>query len=333
MGAYDLTLGPLLAGILFNTFLYGLVVYQFATYYKTKFNDPPAIKCMIFFLFSLDTVHSIAVMWMLWQYCVAGYGEPSTLAVVLWPYTLTPIATGLASMVTQIFLGWRIYRFSHSKALFALVLALSVSSCICGFICGIRAWIIKISANLSVLTGIVTVWLVLQVVADTFVTGTLGFLLARFRTGSQRTDTVINRLIRGAVQTGLFAVLFALGDLIAFVKWPGTNFYGMFAIPIGRIYTITLLDTLLTRQELRQQLSATIDVDAIGAIPSLVQFAEGLSGNTTRTTASSAAQVPLGDISVHKEVVVCRDAAGRRAGPESRSREFGSVSKRPDSSF
>lgn len=27
--------------------------------------------------------------------------------VALWPYTFTPIATGLASMITQLFLGWR----------------------------------------------------------------------------------------------------------------------------------------------------------------------------------------------------------------------------------
>lgn len=48
---------------------------------------------------------------------------------------------------------------------------------------------------------------------------------------------MLNRLIRGAVQTGIFAGVFSLGDLIAFLNWPNTNFYGMFAIPIGRIYT------------------------------------------------------------------------------------------------
>ena len=110
---------------------------------------------------------------------------------------------------------------------------------------------------MSVLTNLVTAWLVLQVSIDVFVTGksylsdgpievlivavdfsgTLGILLARSRTGFRKTDTVINRLIRGAIQTGLFAGLFSLGDLITFALVPATNFYGMFAIPIGRIYT------------------------------------------------------------------------------------------------
>ncbi|KAF8553138.1 hypothetical protein OG21DRAFT_1510619 [Imleria badia] len=34
MGLYDTTIGALLVSILFNTFLYGLVTYQFAAYYR-----------------------------------------------------------------------------------------------------------------------------------------------------------------------------------------------------------------------------------------------------------------------------------------------------------
>ena len=48
---------------------------------------------------------------------------------------------------------------------------------------------------------------------------------------------MINRLIRGAIQTGVFASIFSLGGLIGFLASPNTNLYGMFAIPIGRVYT------------------------------------------------------------------------------------------------
>lgn len=61
--------------------------------------------------------------------------------------------------------------------------------------------------------------------------------LARSRTGYKGTDNVINRLIRGAIQTGLFASLFALGDLFCFLWLRDTNLYAMFAYPLGRIYT------------------------------------------------------------------------------------------------
>ena len=65
----------------------------------------------------------------------------------------------------------------------------------------------------------------------------LTFVLSRSRTGFQKTDSMINRLIRGAIQTGLFASIFALADLFSFVLHRETNLYAMFAFPIGRIYT------------------------------------------------------------------------------------------------
>ena len=65
----------------------------------------------------------------------------------------------------------------------------------------------------------------------------LTWLLWRSRTGFRRTDTVLYRLIRGAIQTGLFAGIFSIADLATFLTLPETNLYGMFAIPIVRIYT------------------------------------------------------------------------------------------------
>ena len=65
----------------------------------------------------------------------------------------------------------------------------------------------------------------------------LSIVLSRSRTGFRRTDTIVNRLIRGAIQTGLFASMFALADLFSFVLHRDTLLYAMFAYPIGRIYS------------------------------------------------------------------------------------------------
>ncbi|EKM53533.1 uncharacterized protein PHACADRAFT_211221 [Phanerochaete carnosa HHB-10118-sp] len=308
MGELDLTLGTLLVGIMFNTFLFGLVMFQFIAYYRGKFNDPLPVKLMVLFLFLLDSVHSIACIWMAYYYCVTGYGQPETLGVAIWPYTLTPIATGWASMVTQIFLGWRVYRFTENMYLYGLIIALAIPSCALGMTCGIKAWIIKEAAKLSVLTNLVTAWLVLQVGVDALVTITLGIILARSKTGFQKTDTVVNRLIRGAIQTGLFAGIFSIGDLITFTRWPNTNFYGMFAIPIGRVYTNTLLDTLVSRNELRAQLHGTVDMDSARQAPSLLKWGRrNAPSSSISTTQAASTNIQLSEISVQKEVVVFGD--------------------------
>ena len=74
------------------------------------------------------------------------------------------------------------------------------------------------------------------------------------RTSFRQTNTVIYRLIRASVQTGIFCTVFAMGDMISFrktpfletmhadlvlyiVAMPRNNLFGMFAFPIGRIYT------------------------------------------------------------------------------------------------
>ncbi|KAH7921677.1 hypothetical protein BV22DRAFT_1132059 [Leucogyrophana mollusca] len=268
MGLYDTSIGTLLIGIFFNTYLYGLVTYQFAAYYKSDFGDRPAIKYMVLFLFILDTIHSATSIYMAWIYCVENYGNPTALTIAVWPYTFTPIATALAALVTQVFLGYRILRLSNSKVLFGVVILLAIPSFALGMACGIKAWIIKVLVELPKINNIVTAWLAMQVGCDAFITATLTIILSRSRTGFRKTDTVLNRLIRGAIQTGLFAGIFSLGDLVSFLSWPDTNLYGMFAVPIGRIYTNTLLDTLLTRTELKNKMAGTYDVgSSIGWAP------------------------------------------------------------------
>jgi len=123
---------------------------------------------------------------------------------------------------------------------------------------------------------------------------TLVFVFSRSRTGYRKTDAVLNRLIRGAIQTGLFASTFSLGNLVTFVLFPSTTLYGMFAIPIGRIYTNvsvlcategavhnsdlsfflfwkTLLDTLITRE--------------------LLKVETGVAGNVTRSVVVSCVAI------------------------------------------
>jgi hypothetical protein len=120
----------------------------------------------------------------------------------------------------------------------------------------------------------------MRVVVDTFITTTLVTVFARSRTGFRKTDSVLNRLIRGAIQTGLFAGIFSVCNLITFVVLPNTTLYGMFAIPIGRVYTNTLLDTLLIRESFRAEMNGT-DHAASGALGSF-GWAATSSAQTTR---------------------------------------------------
>ncbi|KAI9463140.1 hypothetical protein HD554DRAFT_1415824 [Boletus coccyginus] len=266
MGLYEKTIGTLLVGIFFNTFLYGLVTYQFAVYYQTQFNDRPAIKYMVLFLFVLDTSHSASAIYMAWYYTVTNYDNPAALAVNLWPYPFTPICLSLAALVTHIYLTIRIWRMTRSKILYGVAITLAIVSFILGMVIGVQAWTTKLLSELVRVNPVVIAWMSAQVTADIFITATLVIVFSRSRTGYRAIDTILNRFIRGAIQTGFFASTFSLGNLITFVLLPNTNFYGMFAIPIGRIYTNTLLDTLLTRDLLK------VETNGAGKVTQSVVF-------------------------------------------------------------
>ncbi|KAF9469788.1 hypothetical protein BDZ94DRAFT_1243263 [Collybia nuda] len=264
MGDFDMSVGVLLIGLFFNTYLYGLVTYQFVVYANAKFNDPLWIKGVVWTLFVTDTLHSAVAVYAAWETCVTNYANPASLGVISWTIPFTAVATSVAAIITQFFLGHRVFVLTKNKYLFGIIGILSVLGFIFGVYAGVKSGIIKEVAKFAPLKPLVTCWLTFQTSADLLITFILSFVLGRSRTGFRKTDTIINRLIRGAVQTGLFASIFALADLFTFLLHPNTNLYAMFAYPIGRIYTNTLLDTLNARIELKN-LNATIDVDSDNA--------------------------------------------------------------------
>jgi len=251
MGEFDTTVGVLLLGIFFNTYLYGLVTYQFLLYRNTKFNDATWIKAIVGILFAVDTIHSAVAIYAAWQTCVTNYANPAGLAVVGWTIPFTAVATSVAAIFTQFFLGHRVFKLTQNTVIVGVIGIFSFAGFVFGVYAGIRSGIIDQVKDFAPLTPFVICWLGCQTAADLLITGVLSYVLARSRTGFRKTDTVINRLIRGAIQTGLFASLFALADLFSFVLHRDTNLYAMFAYPIGRIYTNTLLDTLNSRVELK----------------------------------------------------------------------------------
>ncbi|KAK0454076.1 uncharacterized protein EV420DRAFT_1481792 [Desarmillaria tabescens] len=171
---------------------------------------------------------------------IENYTNPEILLIAPWPYPFTPISEAIAAILVHNFLGFRLYRMTGKLYLYVGVMICAVTVFGFGIATGVRAWIIH-------------------------------------ETGFRTTDSVIYQLIRGTIQTGVFSSIFALALLICYLSIalsvtvfpaftrpigsPATNLYGMFAMPVGRIYTNTLMDTLISREKLKESLSSEpIDV-------------------------------------------------------------------------
>ncbi|KAJ7580727.1 hypothetical protein C8J56DRAFT_960724 [Mycena floridula] len=259
MGAYDTSLGNGLRKNIVNTWLFGFVCYQFLLYWTTKFNDAWWLKLMVLTLFTIDLVHSSSLCYAL--YCITHYGNSAKLDGTYFPsdisqLTFTVIFTTLAAFMTHVFLSWRLYQLNKKKYLVIGLIFTATVSCGVGFTTGIKAMQIGVVSKLGVLLPLSEAWLSMQLSLDLLITGLLGYVLYQSRTGFRVTDTVLARLIRGAVQTGLFASAMSLADMLAF-KLSGTTMqYMLFAMCIGRMYTNTLMDTLLCRTSLQEILQS-----------------------------------------------------------------------------
>ncbi|KAF8126439.1 hypothetical protein K438DRAFT_968232 [Mycena galopus ATCC 62051] len=263
MGEFETSVGPLLLGILLNTYLYGLVTNQYVTYVNHKFNDAAWIRTIVIVLFVVDTSQTVVGIYAAWHMCVANYNNPRVLNTVNWSIPFTAVGVAVSGTVTQIFLIHRVFKLTQSKCLVVILGTLSAVGFVFGWISGVKSGVMKEVGKLYQIVPLVTCWLTLLSAVDLLITAILIIVLSRSKTGFHRTDTIINRLIRGAIQTGLFASMFALGDLLSFIIAPTTTFYAMFAFPIGRVYTSTLLDTLNARMVFyRMDQQSTSQTDA-----------------------------------------------------------------------
>ncbi|TEB34146.1 hypothetical protein FA13DRAFT_69153 [Coprinellus micaceus] len=243
-----------------NTYLFGVLSCQYTRYHNKNFNDHWRVKGTVFFLFVLDTFQSILMVYLCWIFLVANFDNPWIFGVPQWPCAFIPIGTAVTASITHAFLGARMFGMLQDKFLFVLVLGMSLAEFGAGMAFGIRMWMLK-DAHLEsqTLKPFLIPWLAFQMSIDVFMSGFMSIFFYRHRTGYARTDRVINRLIRGCIQTGAFSAMLAICGLVAFLVRPHTIFYTMFMIPIGRTYTTTLMDTLNVRAELKERLMKDID--------------------------------------------------------------------------
>ncbi|KAJ7223639.1 hypothetical protein C8J57DRAFT_234730 [Mycena rebaudengoi] len=253
--SFGTTVGATLMAILFNSLLTGVLLSQFSTYWNSTYQDRIWIRLVVVSLFTINVVHQGAVMYMAWFYCVENFNNPVAVQHSLWVYPFTALVTAVLAIMNQAFQSWRIWVFIKNKYIVGGLLLTALVVFITGVIAGAQSWILSDLRKLAALQPLVEGNLALQAALDVIISGILTSCFIKSKTSFKRTDMVLNRLIRGAIESGVFTSICALGELFAFRFAQGTYIIGMFALPIGRIYTHTMMDHLIRRDELRGMLS------------------------------------------------------------------------------
>jgi hypothetical protein len=253
----SLILGPIVLAVVFNGAIYGTCVIQWYNYYTSGYKDPWYTRLLVLWVMFLDTFHTAAATYMLWEFVVPNFGKPEIFVRLPWPFPTTPIFICLASVPVQIFLAYRIKGLSHSWVLFIGLASLSLAQGACGIAGGALATINPDPAHFTALLPLANSWISIAVFVDVSITLSLFYYLRRSKTGFKRTDNIIERLIRTAIETSSVGAIFCIIDVIVFTTRIDTNLHFFFALPQGRIYTNTLMMTLNSRATLREEMNST----------------------------------------------------------------------------
>ncbi|KAF8064021.1 hypothetical protein FPV67DRAFT_1698025 [Lyophyllum atratum] len=319
MGQYDKTLGALLIGISFNTYMYGIVFAQYAAYYIRNFDDPKWIRALVISLFCLDTFSSSSLIYVSWVYMVQNFDNPPALNIASWPLSLTM----LINVVTRIS-GADILGLPASSP-HKLQTYLWPDHILLRPLLG-GAALIQLRRNLTAhfvyrfsegvhATTVVAVYLCFEFGVDVLIAGLLVSVLTRSSTGFHASKTITNRLIRGALQTGLFTGIGSVLTVVFFFQFPMSHMYAIVGFPHARFYTSTIMDTLLVRHGLREAIKGSRpDTSAIWELENLERFPQSTNS---------------GSVQLHIRTEVYSDAHGGHSSHHSFSGTASKDSKHP----
>ncbi|KJA15860.1 hypothetical protein HYPSUDRAFT_207529 [Hypholoma sublateritium FD-334 SS-4] len=257
MGELDSTLGAVLIAGLLAAVLHGLTILQTFLYTQTSGSDGPLMRCLVLFLWSVDTLHTALISHTLYFYLVTNFGHIGVLAAPTWSIIVAIYLTSLTGIIVRIFLAYRLfllcgrYRPRLRVALPAIVMIPTMITFLTGLIFASKAFIVRLFARLDTFSVYLYITFSAAALADTLIAVSLCVLLYRSRTGIEQTDSLLTTLIVMTINTGLLTSIFALLCLITYSIWPLKFIYVGMYFSLNKLYVNSLLGSLNARKILQ----------------------------------------------------------------------------------
>ncbi|KAI0782622.1 hypothetical protein C8Q75DRAFT_497684 [Abortiporus biennis] len=293
------TLGAVFLGTVIAAMLFGITCSQlFAYFTQGKRDDHPLFQSIILFLFSLDILEMVAVIYMSYYYAVLRYGDVIALFNPTWGSSTAQFAICTSDAVIRSIFTYRIWKLSKSW----WITGPNVIGIIVVLAFGWKNMASEIQLKSFLYFGEISTDIYIgfggSALIDTIIASTLCVLLFRSRTGFQSTDSQIQVLMIYVVNTGALARILqcpissnsvvVIICLIFYAVKPNTE---MFIAPYAagsKLYLNALLASLNSRGSIRAKQEKSMVLSSISIRP-------GSSSTAGTTTASGGG--PIGMIS------------------------------------
>ncbi|KAF8965728.1 hypothetical protein BDZ97DRAFT_1810733 [Flammula alnicola] len=238
--------GPILIGFTFNAILLGVMVTQVYLYYTSFKKDRTWIKIFVAVLFMFDILNTACDAAYLYMSLIVHFGDSPYLNVVTWLFYMDPATTGVIVSSVQSFFAWRIYVLTKSRILPLLIMLTAITGGVTAILTPAQVSKAPQFVEIQKAEVPIIIWLSSEVLGDILITTILVTYLSKHKTGFERSDLLVDRIIRLAVQTGLVTSVVALINLIVF-KADKTGLHLLFNVPLCKLYSNSLMSTLNSR--------------------------------------------------------------------------------------
>ncbi|TFK35590.1 hypothetical protein BDQ12DRAFT_668460 [Crucibulum laeve] len=188
---------------------------------------------------------------------VLGYGTFQYLLQTPWSSPSAPAINGIISMLIQIFFAWRIWVLKNDKVgyiITGIIIAIAMLQCSSSIAVTVKyIQIGRVPSRFAELTMPSTLWLSGSLVCDTLISVVMVYLLKQSKKKApfKASETMVNTLIVITIETGAITAVFALLEMIFFLKNPENFLHICFLYILGRLFSNVLLAVLNGRDRIR----------------------------------------------------------------------------------
>ncbi|EIN12192.1 hypothetical protein PUNSTDRAFT_130461 [Punctularia strigosozonata HHB-11173 SS5] len=215
-------------------------------------NDHILLKATIWALLAVDTVGVAATNATAYLYVVTHWGDLVGISKEYWSYPLYCVATAFSALIVQSFLIFRFWNLSKNHILTALIWCISWAAWVAGIYTSALLVKFPFLTQRDKFVTPVAVWFGCSTACDLAITLSLVWQLRKVKTPFASTQTLISRLTNMAIRTGCVTSFFALLILALYAQDPAGSIAVAFNSCFGRIYALTMMYNLNTRDSIRR---------------------------------------------------------------------------------
>ncbi|KAI0737716.1 hypothetical protein C8Q80DRAFT_1276155 [Daedaleopsis nitida] len=244
--------GPLLLGQLINWGLTGALSVQVYLYHLLFPHDPIQLRLFVYTLLAFEWVQTGLITANSFDVFGAHYGDVENLLKFHNSWFSVPIMCGVVSVAVQFFYARRIWALSKSMILVIVICTLSLAQG-CGAIAsGVLLKNIHSAEDQAKTTPAISVWLGGSAIVDIVIAVAMTILLLRSKTGLRHSDSMVNKLVRLVIESGMITASVAIVDVVMFAALPDTLYHECPALALAKLYANMMVTSLNNRAFLQR---------------------------------------------------------------------------------